>query len=109
MIEIYRKNNYIKQVTYQDNNGQSPDITDYEVKIIIKRENDVSNVDTYAIINKTYPVDDGTNGSFLIELTKEETNIPVGLYNFEVQLSKNADRITIHQSKLKILDTYIKE
>ncbi len=109
MIEIYKKNNYLKQVTYQDGSGQIVDLTNFEVKIILKRENDVSNVDTYAVLNKTYNINDGTDGSFLIELTQEDTDLPAGLYNFEVQLTKDPIRATVHQSKLKILETFIKE
>ncbi len=110
MIEIYKKNNYLKQVTYQDvNTGQIVDLTNFEVKIIVKRENDVSNVDTYAVINKSYIINDGTDGSFVLELTKDDTDLPPGLYNIEVQITKDPDRITVYQDKLNILNIFIKE
>ncbi len=109
MIEIYRRNNYSAEVTYLDDSNNVIDLTGYVVKFIVKKENDISNVDTYAVINKSFLIDDGTQGTFTIELTKEETNILAGSYNFEVQLTKEQDLITLYQDKLVIKDTYINE
>jgi RNase P/RNase MRP subunit p29 len=109
ILEVFKRNAWVNQGLYTDDKGQPIDVTGYTVKIIVKRKNDNSENDNLALVNKSYVIQDGTEGTFDIALTNQETNIPAAEYIFEVQLSKGTDIVTINQSRLIIKETYIKE
>lgn len=109
MIEVIRRNGYYIQCEYTDENDVPIDLSGYSVKLILKKWNDKSNNDDEALVNKSFDIVDGTDGTFNIELTSQETTINTGNYKFEVQLSKTGEYITVHQEKLVIKESYIYE
>lgn len=109
MIAIYRKNPWGRLVKCQDEDGVIVDLSGYNVKYVVKRENDYSNVDDFALVNKNFDIVDGSTGSFVVELTSEDTNINPGNYKFEIQISKDGSITTLHQDTLIIKETYINE
>ena len=109
MIEIFRRNTLSKPARFVNEQKNPIDISGYKVKTILKKDNDVANNDSNALVKREELIIDGANGEFSFYLTSAETNIPAGIYKYEVQLSKNGEIITAYQSKIKILETYIYE
>lgn len=110
MIEIYKRNSHTMEATYLEDDGTTIDLTGFTVKFIIKRENDNAENDAFALTNRSFLIgEEGANGSFTLTLTPDDTNIPPAKYNFEVQLSKDIELITLYQDKLLIKPSYINE
>ena len=110
MIEIYKRNSHTMEATYLEEDGTTIDLSGFTVKFIIKRENDKAENDSFALTNRSFVIgDEGANGSFVLTLTSEDTNIPPARYNFEVQLSNQDELITLYQDKILIKESFINE
>lgn len=110
MIEIYKRNSHSMEATYLEEDGKTIDLSGYTVKFVIKRENDKSENDNFALSSRSFVIgNEGINGTFVLNLTIEDTDIPPARYNFEVQLSKQNEVITLYQDKILIKESFIKQ
>ncbi len=110
MIEIYKRNTYTMEATYLEDDGSTIDLSGYTVKFIIKRENDKAENDSFALTNRSFVIDEtGASGTFSLTLTSEDTDIPPARYNFEVQLTKEQELLTLYQDKILIKESFINE
>ena len=101
-LEIFRRDYKTFTVTVKDSDGVVVDLTDYTAKFTAKLK--PTDTDEQAKIG---PID-GTistpaTGVISFTLTSTDTNIPAGVYYFDVQISKTGDVKTVAYGKLTII------
>jgi len=101
-MEIFRRDYKSFTVTVEDDYGVVVDLTGYTGKFTAKLKS--TDTDAQAKIG---PVD-GTisapaTGVISFTLTSTDTNIPAGVYYFDVQISKTGDVKTVTYGKLIII------
>lgn len=87
------------------------DVRGYSLKVIAKRINDRRNDNLEAVLNYDVVIDDSNfnNGSVFINIPYDLTNIPVGEYVFQIELSSRSFREAFKHKRLTVSSNINKE
>lgn len=91
-MDVKKRDDQDFEFTFLDKDGEAIDLTDYIATFIVKKE--INDLDNQAYIEKEiteFPF--GDQGILSLSLTREDTEIPVGDYYFEIQLRTTDDKI----------------
>lgn len=101
-ISIYRGDTETLNLNFTDEDSATIDITDWVVFFTVKLKGDTAINDDNAILKKDVTVhDDPLNGKTSIDLTKVDTDIKIGSYEYDIQTKdSNGDITTI------VVDTF---
>lgn len=87
-IKIFRRDTTAIDVgPIKDSDGVVFDVSDFTVKLTVKKTNTES-PDAQALMQVTGSVIDGPSGTVRISLSATNTNIPAGNYFYDVQINK---------------------
>ena len=98
-IQLIRGDDATLSVTFKDQNGAVIDLTGYTIYFNVKKEKDLSiDTDTPAVISKKITVIPNPNlGIVAITIGHAETNLPIGIYAWDLQLKSGSGLITSTQ------------
>lgn len=96
-IEIQRGVPYSGAMTITDEDGAAYDLTGKTVMFTVKEEDDVADNDDDAIITKNITVHTHADaGETVLELTAEETLVPLGDYKYDIRIYEAAPAVLLN-------------
>lgn len=105
MINIFQKNTKTLKFTYKKKDGTPINVSGYTLSFVCKALTNSPKVDGATVIpKKTILLDDieAESGIFYLTFTEDDTDIEVGTYKAQFELSKQDVRITFLQDNLTI-------
>jgi hypothetical protein len=98
-LKLIRGDDATFQITFKDQDKVVIDLTGYTIFFTVKKESDLNVVDdTKALIAKTITViPSPTLGKVAVVISHEETNLPIGVYTWDLQLKSASNIITSTQ------------
>jgi hypothetical protein len=86
--EITKGDTKIYNVTVLLPNKKVKDLTDYAGKLTVKQN--LTDSDSSALISKSAIISEPTTGKLSFSLTNSDTDIPVGVYYYDIQITDGA-------------------
>ena len=98
-IQLIRGDDATLSVTFKDQNGAVIDLTGYTVYFNVKKEKDLNiETDTPAVITKKITsIPSPELGVLAIQISHTETDLPIGIYVWDLQLKSAGGIITSTQ------------
>ena len=90
-ISITKGDTYNFTVTVKDSNGVIFDLTGYNMVLTVK--DDISVADSAAVITSMATIASPTSGIGAFTLTPSDTDVTVGSYSYDIQISDGANNV----------------
>ena len=93
-FEVFRGDSFIRTLRFLDSSNKLMNISGWTIFFTIKYSYELdTNNDDNAIIKKDYPISNGTSGTQVISLTKEETaSIPPHNYKYDIKIDRPGEK-----------------
>jgi len=111
-LVIFQGDTFNRTLKFTNSSGNAIDISNWIIYFTVKLGYQMeTNNDSNAIIKKTYPVGNGTSGTLVISLTKEETSaIKPHNYKYDIKIKRPGNIInTILYGDFLVVESVTKE